>query len=141
MTNALRTNMKTKSYSLAILILRIVFSARLIYGVIDNIISWERMLEFSAFLEANGFPLPLTSAIISVYLQFLAGLCWLIGYQVKWASIIMCGNFTIALIGVHLSHGDTYLNMAPAIHLLAISIFFALTHPGKYALDHKKGAH
>ena len=54
-----------------ILLLRIFIGCRLIYGVIDNIFSWERMIEFSNFLEANNFPSPIISAVTSVYVQFL----------------------------------------------------------------------
>lgn len=119
----------------AILLLRIAFGFRLIYGTFDNIIDWERMLEFKTFLAGNGFPFPLVCAVASVYLQFLAGISWIIGYQVKWTSLLMIFNFVIALVGVHLSHGDTYLNMAPAVHLLVIAFFLYFTGPGRYALD------
>lgn len=121
--------------SLTLLLVRLAFGARLIYGVMDNVLSWERMLEFEAFLSASGFPVPLVSAIVSVYLQLIAGISWVIGYQVKYSSLLMIGNFLVALIGVHLIQGDTYLNMAPAIHLLCISLLLLATGPGKYALD------
>lgn len=119
----------------AFLLLRIAFGFRLIYGTFDNIIDWDRMLEFKAFLATHGFPFPLFCAVLSVYLQFLAGISWIIGYQVKWTSLLMIVNFIIALVGVHLSHGDTYLNMAPAIHLLVVAVFLYFVGPGRYAID------
>ncbi len=121
--------------SLALLLIRLAFGIRLIYGVIDNVLSWERMLEFEAFLSANGFPIPLVSAIVSVYLQLIAGISWVIGYQVKYSAMLMIGNFLVALIGFHIIQGDSYLNTAPAIHLLCISILLLAMGPGKYALD------
>lgn len=121
----------------ALLLLRLVFGFRLLYGTADNIFSWERMLEFKDFLSANGFPLPLICAIVSVYLQFLAGLSWITGFQIKISSILMVGNFTVALIGVHLLHGDSYLGMAPAIHLLVVAIVLFWLGAGKYALKGK----
>lgn len=123
---------------LAILLLRIAFGFRLIYGTFDNIISWDQMLEFEKFLEANGFPIPLVCAVVSVYLQFLAGISWIIGFKVKWTSLIMILNFVIAIVVVHLGHGDTYLNTAPALHLLTVAIFLYLTGPGRYAMDKEK---
>lgn len=120
---------------LAFLLLRIAFGFRLIYGTFDNIIDWNRMLEFETFLANNGFPFPLVCAIVSVYIQFLAGLSWIIGFKVKWTSLLMIVNFVIALVVVHLAHGDAYLNMAPAVHLLVIAVFLYLVGPGRYAID------
>lgn len=127
-----------KNQSLALFIVRLAFGIRLIYGVIDNIVSWERMLEFSHFLNANGFPLPLISAVVSVYAQFLAGLCWILGFKVKLASLFMILNFLVALIGVHLLHGDSYINMAPAIHLLVISLLLYSIGPGDFAVSARR---
>lgn len=119
---------------IALLIVRLAFGTRLIYGTIDNIVSWERMLEFSSFLEVNGFPLPLVSAIVSVYAQFLAGLCWILGFKVKEASAIMILNFLVAIIGFHLIQGDSYLNTAPAVHLLAVAILLFSSGAGDLSL-------
>ena len=125
--------------SLALLLVRLAFGARLIYGVMDNILSWDRMVEFEAFLTANGFPFPLVSAIVSVYLQMLCGISWILGYKVKYTALLMVGNFLVAIVGVHLIHGDSYINTAPAIHLLCISLLLFVFGAGLYALDKKEG--
>lgn len=132
-------NKEAKLKSIALLIVRLAFGGRIIYGVTDNIFSWEHMLAFESFLQANGFPFPLLSAVLSVYLQFIAGIAWVIGYKVRWAAALMAGNFLVALVGVHLIHGDSYLNMAPAIHLLAISGLLWALGAGQYSLDQKLG--
>ena len=132
-------NREAKLKSIALLVIRLAFGGRIIYGVTDNVFSWEHMLAFEAFLQANGFPLPLVSAIASVYLQFLAGIAWVIGYKVRWAAALMAGNFLVALVGVHILHGDAYLNMAPAIHLLVISGLLWAFGAGHYSLDQKLG--
>jgi len=124
-----------KNQALALLLLRLAFGARLVYGVIDNVLSWERMLEFKEFLALNGFPLPLASAVVSVYLQLICGISWIVGFKVRIAGMIMILNFLVALIGVHLLHGDSYINMAPAIHLLVVSFLLFAVGPGKYAFD------
>lgn len=124
---------------LAILLLRIAFGFRLIYGTFDNIIDWNQMLEFEHFLAAKGFPFPLVCAVTSVYVQFLAGLSWIIGFKVKWTSLFMIFNFLVAVVAIHLSHGDDYLNTAPALHLLVVAIFLYFTGPGRYALDKEIG--
>ena len=123
--------------SIGLLLVRIAFGIRLIYGTIDNVLSWDRMVEFQNFLTANHFPFPLLCAVISVYAQFLAGICWIIGFYSRIASIVMVINFLVAIIGFHLMVSDTYINTAPAIHLLVISLLLFLAGPGKYSINNK----
>lgn len=94
------------------------------------------MLEFEHFLNVNGFPFPLASAIISVYAQFLSGVGWVFGFKARMASVIMIFNFLVAIIGFHIFSGDTYLNTAPALHLLAVAILLMSFGAGKYSIDH-----
>lgn len=129
----MKLNKLSKYADTGLLLLRVAFGFRLIYGTIDNILSWERMLEFAQFLEKFQFPVPIVSAVLSVALQFLAGLSWIIGYQVRLAALVMVLNFGVALFMVHLT--DTYLGSAPAIHMLVVSLFLLVNGPGKYALD------
>ena len=118
---------------ISVLLIRLAFGFRLIYGTADNLISMERMLEFRDFLQAHGFPFPLVSAVVSVILQFLAGVSWVIGYKVRWFSLLMVFNFLVALIAVH--WGDSYLNASAAIHLWVISLFLLTYGPGRWAID------
>lgn len=125
----------TSSYlkHISFLLLRIAFGIRLIIGTQDNVFHKEHMLEFVNFLSLYNFPFPELSAYLSVYFQFLAGIFWIIGYQVRLGSFIMVLNFLIALFMVHLE--DTYLNAAPAIHLLVVSFFLLINGGGKYSID------
>ena len=115
-----------------ILVVRLAFGFRLIYGTLDNIVSYAQMLHFRDFLEEHGFPFPLVSAFVSVGLQFLAGLSFITGIKIRIFSAFMILNFSIAIIMVHL--GDSYLNTAPAIHLLAVSTFLLLNGGGKWSV-------
>lgn len=121
---------------IALLLIRLTFGFRLIIGTIDNVVSWERMLEFRDFIGSYGWPFPLVCAIVSVYAQLLSGLSWVIGYQVKLASLIMVINFLVAILGIHVLGGDPYLATAPAIHLFIVSIVIGLLGPGKFAPFH-----
>lgn len=131
--------MKTPLYSLAFLIVRVAFGFRLIYGVIDNVLSWERMLEFRDFLAANGFPLPIFCAVLSVYFQFLAGISWIAGFKIKISAALMFFNFLVAIFAVHIPAGDPYLNIAPALHLLVVSLLLFSCGAGRFSLDGRGG--
>lgn len=122
-------------YDVSILLIRWVFGLRLIFGTYDNLISWKQMLEFRDFLSYNHIPIPLVSAIASVSFQFLAGVSWIVGYKVRLFSGIMIFNFIVALT-VHIMSRDAYLEMAPAIHLLTISIFLTAARPNELYLEY-----
>ena len=117
---------------LGLFLLRLAFGTHLIYGVLDNLLSAERMWEFRHFLDQHNFSFPLFMAWISVLAQFLAGLSWIIGWQVRTMSLIMIFNFSIALIMVH--WGDTYQSLAPALQLWVVSAFLFLNGSGKWGL-------
>jgi len=120
--------------SLGLLLLRLFIGLRLIYGVIDNIISWARMNEFAAFLAQFNFPFPLLSANVSVYLQAVCGICILAGYQVRIASMLMVLNFAVATF-VHLKMVDSVEGMTPALALLFGCLCLFFTGAGCYAID------
>lgn len=109
-------NTKILNEHIGLLLLRVFIGLRLIYGVTDNVISWEKMLEFSVFLDANGFPVPTISAVISVYAQLICGLFILSGFKIRPASLLMVVNFLIALFMVHTN--DTVEGMTPALAML-----------------------
>ena len=122
-------------HDVGLLLLRLFIGLRLLYGVIDNILSWDKMMEFSKFLSAQGFPVPTASAVISVYAQFVGGLLILIGYKIRFASAIIAVNFVVALLMVHLH--DSIEGMTPALAMLFGALTFLFCGPGKYSVDKK----
>lgn len=124
----------SKKY-VGILLLRIFIGSRLLYGVLDNVLSWERMLEFSDFLEFNGFIFPVANAVISVYAQFFCALLVLIGYQTRIASFVLIVNFSVALIFVHLRAGDSVEGMTGALAMLFGGLTLLFTGADKISLD------
>lgn len=116
-----------------LLFLRVLTGAFLVYGVVDNMVSAERMLEFEAFMAANGFPLPGVLAPFSVYLQFLCGIALIAGFLARWAGIIIAGHFFVALVMVHWQ--QDFRGWWPAIVLVGIGFQFALTGAGKLSVD------
>lgn len=125
---------ESKKNDLGLLILRLFLALRLIYGVVDNIFSWEHMLAFSSFLDANDFPIPLISAVISVYAQFICGLLVLVGFRAREAAAVLVVNFIPALV-LHINAGDSVEAITPALAMFFISVALVLLGAGKYALQ------
>jgi putative oxidoreductase len=125
-----------KNKDVGLLLLRLFVGMRLLYGVADNIVDWERMIEFGNFLEQNGFPFPLASAMISVYAQFLSGLMIIIGFKIRLVAFLMIINFLVALAMVHLH--DSFEGMTPALAMLFSSVLFLFYGAGRFAP--KRGA-
>ncbi len=125
----------SKYQSYAALPIRIMVGIHLIIGTQDNVFSWERMLEFEKFLESQGMILPLVSAVISVYAQFIAGILYIIGWKVRTAAILMIINFIVAMLLVHI--GDSYSNTFPAIVMFTGSLFLLLNGAGSMSIDNR----
>jgi len=134
MLNKIQTYLDSNK-QIGILILRLFVGLRLLYGVVDNIFSWEKMVEFSKFLEANDFPFPITSSLFSVYVQFLGGILILIGYKIRLASFVLIINFLIALLFVHLKASDSVEGMTPALAMLFGCLTFLFTGADKLSID------
>ena len=113
-------------------LLRIFIGLRIIYGVFDNIISWNRMMEFSGFLKANSFPVPTFCAVLSVYAQFICAVLILLGYETRFATFILVFNFIVATVMVH--RNDSIEVMTPALAMLFISVGLLFTGAGKWGI-------
>lgn len=117
----------------AALFIRLIIGFHLIYGTQDNVFSYERMLEFEAFLDARGVPVPLLAAFVSVYAQFLAGICFILGAFVRYAAVVMIINFIAALIIAHI--GAPYPENFPALMMLCAACFFLFHGAGHASVD------
>ena len=118
---------------IGILLLRIFIGVRLVYGVLDNMLHWERMIEFKDFLQQFHFPLPLVSAIVSVYAQLIAGILILIGWKIRWAAALMVINFLVAIFMVH--RNQSFEEMTTPLAMLFSNLLFFFTGAGKYSVD------
>lgn len=116
-----------------LLVLRLLTGAFLIYGVLDNVVSAERMEEFSAFLDSNGFPAPGTMAPVSVYVQLICGVALTLGVLTRWAGIIIAIHFVVALVMVHWS--QDFRAWWPALVLVGIGLQYSLTGAGSISVD------
>jgi len=122
-----------KNKDAGLLLFRLFIGVRLLYGVLDNILSPARMQEFATFLKAHYFPYPLVAAQVSVYAQALAGLLIILGFKVRWAAVLMVINFLVAIIMVH--RGQTFEEMTPALAMLFAAVLFLFIGAGRYSID------
>lgn len=117
----------------ALLALRIMVGAFLVWGVWDNIISADRMREFVDFLSKFNFPLPEVMARLSVWAQFLIGLSFITGLLTRWAGILCIINFIVAIWMV-----DRFAGVRGAFAsacLVAIGLYLATYGAGRFSLD------
>lgn len=121
-----------------VIFLRLIIGWRLIDGTFDNIVSWDRMIEFRDFLEKYGMPYPLIAANVSVYAQFICGVFFIVGLWVRPAAIVMILNFIVALLLVHI--GLTFEQSFDALMMLFGSCFFLFYGAGKLSLDNSVAA-
>ncbi|WP_299824018.1 DoxX family protein [uncultured Pontibacter sp.] len=124
-----------------VLFIRLAIGVFLLYGVQDNVFSWDRMLEFRDFLEERKVPYPLLAAHLSVYLQFICGILLLIGGAVRWVGLLLIINFTAAILIAHT--GQSFPQYYPAAQLIAVGFFFLFNGAGPVSMDaylHRKRA-
>ena len=129
---------RAKRYpDVGLLILRVLTAAFLIHGVLDNVLSAERMEEFAVFLAANDFPRPDFMAPISVYVQLFSGLALGLGFMARWAGIVIAIHFGVALVMVHWA--QDFRGWWPALALVGIGLQYTLTGAGRISLDQLVG--
>jgi putative oxidoreductase len=118
----------------ALLVMRATVGLFLVWGVLDNITDAGRMREFEAFLGQFGFPAPAFMAPLSVWAQFIVGLCFIGGLLTRWAGVVCAINFIVAIVMVD-AHGGIRAAF-PAACLVLIGLYLATHGPGRYSLDH-----
>jgi putative oxidoreductase len=118
---------------LALLLLRWVTGAFLIYQSHDNIVSPARMEEFEKFLTQFNFIVPAVMAPLCVWAQFLCGIAFVLGLLTRWAGLITAFTFVVAVWMVHWP--QDLAGWWPALILIFLGLLFATLGAGRYALD------
>jgi putative oxidoreductase len=116
-----------------VIFLRLIIGSFIIWGVQDNVFSYERMEEFAKFLGERGVPAPLFAAFLSAYTQLICGICILFGAATRLAAIPFIINFIAAIVIAHL--GDPFASMFPALMMLCAGFFFLFHGAGKLSVD------
>jgi putative oxidoreductase len=117
----------------ALLLLRLFTGLILMYGTQDNVFHEDHMLEFRDFLAKNRFPLPLLSAYLSAYAQFIGGMLIALGLLTRPAALLMVANFVVALYMVHWGLPFS-ANISP-LAMLFNALCLAVSGAGTYSVD------
>lgn len=128
-----------RNRDIGVFLLRLFVGFRLLAGVVDNIFSWHRMQEFKSFLQTFGFPAPGICAVVSVYAQATASVMLILGWQVRYAAILMIINFTVALVMVH--WGQSIEEMTTPLLLLIIFVLLLFQGGGSIGIESLKQKH
>jgi putative oxidoreductase len=116
-----------------LLLLRVFVGLFLVWGVWDNVTSAARMHEFELFLGKNGFAAPALLAPLSVYVQLLAGIGFVLGLFTRWAGILCAVNFAVAIVMV--DHHGGMRGIFPSGCLVFIGLYLATHGAGRYSID------
>lgn len=117
----------------ALLLMRIFVGLFLIWGVWDNVTDAARMREFVEFLRSHGFSSPRLMAPLSVYVQLLVGVAFVLGVFTRWAGILCAINFIVAIVMV--DHLGGMRGVFPSGCLVAIGLYLATYGAGRFSLD------
>lgn len=126
-----QTFQSKKEYGL--LFLRLVIGYRLIVAVWSSVISWQQILGVKDFFQQSNIPLPLTSAVVAVYAEFICGLLFIIGLWIRQAALVMILTFIVAIIFVDIH--NTFKLAFPAWAILASSVAFLFYGAGGFSVD------
>jgi putative oxidoreductase len=118
---------------IGLLLLRIATGAFLVYQSHDNVFSAARMGEFEKFMTHFGFVYPELLAPLSVYAQFIAGICFILGLFTRWLGLITALNFSVAVWMVHWT--DPVPQMWPAAVLVVLGLYLGLRGSGRFGID------
>ena len=129
-----------------VVLLRLVLGAAMIYN------SWRKVYPTGGFNGHNTFSaeqhfyqfvaslgLPNWLAYVSIFTEFVGGICLLAGLFVRFFGLLVAINMLMAIATVNRHHG--YAGSEYSIALAALAVMLLLTGPGTMALDGRLGLH
>ncbi len=113
--------------------LRLVIGFRLVEGMWNIVFNWQQLVGIKDFFAQINLPVPMISAIVAVYAEFICGIFFIIGLWVREVALIMIINFivAIAVVDIHNSFEEGFA----AWVIIAASIFFLFYGAGKISID------
>ncbi len=123
------------STDLALLFARLGTASFLIFQTHDNVLSQDRMEEFTGFLAGYGYPFPSALAPLVVWVQILMALLLIAGLLVRAVGHVLMGMFIVALLTVHIE--QPFNLWWPALALVQFGAIFATAGGGRVGISHR----
>lgn len=121
--------------------------ARILLVLLFVLFGWEKLTDYaatSAYMAAEGLPLPALAAIVVIAMEFFVGLAIAIGFWTRPLALLLA-LYTLgtALIGHHywtMAGAERMANMINFYKNLSIIgglLLLCLTGPGRYSVDRR----
>lgn len=115
---------------------------RLAVGAVFAMHGWQKLTVMgvggvAGFFGSLGIPFPEVAALVVTLVELVGGLALILGLGTRLAGALLAVDMLVALILVHLPNGFAVENGGYefVLVLLAASLFFALSGPGRISLD------
>jgi len=121
--------------------------ARILMMLLFVLFGWEKLTDFSgtsAYMAAEGLPLPAVTAAVVILMEFFVGLAIVLGFWTRPLALLLA----LYTLGTALV-GHRYWTMAGAEHMANMINFYknlsiiggllllCLTGPGRYSIDRR----
>ena len=118
---------------------------RLAVGFVFAMHGWQKFTEMgfegvAGFFGSLGVPLPFVAAVVVTLVELVGGLALILGLGTRLVAALLAVDMAVALVLVHLPNGFAVGNGGYefVLVLLAVSVFFALSGPGRLSLDARR---
>jgi putative oxidoreductase len=115
---------------------------RLAVGAVFAMHGWQKLTVMgvggvAGFFGSLGIPFPEVAALVVTLVELVGGLALILGLGTRLAGALLAIDMLVALLLVHLPNGFAVENGGYefVLVLLAASLFFALSGPGRLSLD------
>ena len=121
--------------------------ARILLVLLFVLFGWEKLTDFggtSAYMAAEGLPLPTLAAVVVIVMEFFVGLAIVLGFWTRPLALLLA-LYTLgtALIGHHywtMAGAERMANMINFYKNLSIIgglLLLCLAGPGRYSIDRR----
>jgi len=125
----------------------VLLLARILLMALFVLFGWSKLTDFAgttAYMAAEGLPLPAAVAVVVIVMEFFVGLAILLGVWTRPLALLMV-LYTLgtALVGHHywsMAGADRMANMINFYKNLSIAgglLLLCLTGPGRYSIDRR----
>ena len=125
----------------------VLLLARILLMVLFVLFGWSKLTDFAgttAYMAAEGLPLPAVVAVVVIVMEFFVGLAIVLGVCTRPLALLMV-LYTLgtALVGHHYwtmtgaGHMANMINFYKNLSIAGGLLLLCLTGPGKYSVDRR----